>query len=100
MPWEKCLVNNIPTLSCLPVILNNVIVALITLAGIVAIFFIIHSGFKLITSCGNPKQVEVAKSALVYAILGLFLVFLSFAIINIISEATNVKCIKTIGFEC
>lgn len=100
MTWEKCVVNNIPTLSCLPVLLNNVITALVTIAGIVAIFFIIYSGFKLITSGGDPKQVETAKNSLVYAILGLFVVFLSFAIINIISRATNVNCIKTIGFGC
>lgn len=100
MDWASCVVGNIPTLSCLPVLLNNVITALVTIAGIVAIFFIIYSGFKLITSGGDPKQVETAKNSLVYAILGLFVVFLSFAIINIISHATNVNCIKTIGFGC
>lgn len=107
MDWTSCLEPatlggkpEIPTLSCLPIIFNNIIITAVGFAGIVAVFFIIQSAIKLVTSGGDAKQVDSARRALSFAIIGLVLVFLSFGIINVISQITKVKCITTFGFTC
>lgn len=100
--WTSCLDKDsgIPTLGCLPVIFNNIIIAAVSFAGIVAVFFIIMSAIKLVTSGGDAKQVDAARKSLSFALIGLVLVFLSFGIINIISQVTKVDCIKRFGFDC
>ncbi|KKQ73910.1 MAG: hypothetical protein US96_C0047G0001, partial [Candidatus Woesebacteria bacterium GW2011_GWB1_38_5b] len=65
----------------------------------VALFFVIFSGIKFLTSAGDPKKVEGARNTLIWALIGLTIIILSFAILNIISELTGVGCIKLFGFE-
>lgn len=109
MDWGSCLNTvkdvsgkdvQVPTLSCLPVIWYNVVLAAVTFAGVVAVFFIIQAGVKLVTSGGDQKQVDSARRTLSFAIFGLILVFLSFGIINVISAITKVSCITSFGFTC
>jgi len=52
-----------------------------------------------LTSGGDQKRVESAKKTMTFAILGIVLIFLSFAIINLIAYVTGVSCIKILGFQ-
>lgn len=101
--WKSCLVkdsvgNEIATLQCVPIVFGNVIFALLLFAGVTALFFIIISGIKFITSGGDPKQAEAAKKTMTFAIVGLVLVLVSFFIINFIGFITGVTCINQFGF--
>ena len=99
MDWGSCVHGGVATLSCLPVVFNNVVNWAIALAGLAAVFFIIFSGIKFLTSGGDPKQVEGARKTLTYAIAGLLIVFTSFAIIKLIGTITGANCIaKPFGF--
>jgi len=89
--WNQCLENgDVATLSCIPIVIKNVITAGLVFSGMVALVLIIYSGTRYITSRGDPTKVEGAKKTLTYAILGLFVIFLSFFIVNIISQLTGV----------
>lgn len=99
--WSGCVVDGVPTLSCIFPLFNNVLNIAFFLASIVALFFIIWAGLKLIRSNGDAKQVDSARKTLTYAIIGLILVFLSFLIVNFIATITGVDCIKQFSFtEC
>jgi len=102
MDWNKivpeCIKGGVATLDCVPALFQNLIGTLLSLAGVVALFFIIFSGFKYITSGGDPKQVEGARHTLTYAVIGLLVIFFSFFIINLIAQTTGVECIKLFGF--
>lgn len=56
------------------------------LAGGVAILLTIVSGYRLMTSQGNPEKVQGAKETLTSAIIGLVFIIFSFAILQIIGE--------------
>lgn len=90
--------EGVATLTCLPAVFKNLVTAVLVFAGIVALFLIIFSGIKFLTSGGDPKQVEGARKTLTYAIIGLVVILSSFAIINIIAGVTGVDCIKQFGF--
>lgn len=91
MPWDKCLENgDVATLSCIPIIIQNVINAALAFAGVVALILIIYSGTRYITSKGDPQKVEDAKKTLTWAVVGLIIIFLSFFIVAIISKVTGV----------
>lgn len=96
--WGACVKDGIATLNCLPVVFENIVRAALLFAGVVAVFLILISGIKLITSGGDPKQVEGAKKTLTFAIIGLVIILLSFFIISIIGYITGVECIKQFGF--
>lgn len=100
MPWDKCLKpgTDVATLDCIGPLFQNIIGAALTFAGVVGLFFIIFSGFKFITSGGDPKQLEEARKTLTYAVIGLLVILFSFFIINIIAETTGATCIKLFGF--
>jgi heme O synthase-like polyprenyltransferase len=103
MDWGDCLsADGVATLACIPTVFNNVLDWAIGLAGLAAVFFIIFSGFKFLTSGGDPKQVEGARKTMTYAIAGLIIIFLAFAIIKLIGTITNANCINNflkLGFD-
>lgn len=97
---SECLSEGIATINCFPVIIGNIIFWLLTLAGIVAVAMIIFSGFRFVTSGGDPKQAEGAKKTLTFAVLGFVLVLLAFIILPFIAKVTGISnaCITRFGF--
>jgi len=67
-------------------LIYNVILALLTIAGALAVLFLIIGGFWYITSAGNEEQAEKGKSTLVNAIIGIIIIVLSFVIITVIAN--------------
>lgn len=99
MDWTNCLSpEGVATLNCIPVVFQNIVNWALIFAAVAAIFFIMFAGIKFLRSGGQEKLVEDARNTLTYAIIGLVVVLLSFFIINVISDITNVPCIKQFGF--
>lgn len=92
-------VGQVVTAECVPYLAQNIIIGATTFAGIVAVLFIIWGGFKLAKGSGDPKEIEGARNTIVYAIIGLILVFFSFFIINVIATVTGVQCITFFGLN-
>lgn len=90
MEWTSCLEGDVATLACIPIVIKNLIQWALIFAGVVAVFLIIYAGFKFVTSKGDPQEVDNAKKIITYAIIGLLLIFFSFAILNLISTVTGV----------
>lgn len=115
MDWSKCvqtvtttdpktgvvttLAKDVATLDCIPTIFSNVLNFAFGFAGVAALFFVFFAGFKFLTSGGDEKKLEGAKHTLTYAIIGLVVILLSFAIINFISQVTGAGCILSFGFD-
>lgn len=92
-------VTNVATLNCIPVVFTQIINYAMAFAGVVALFFIVYSGARYVTSGGEPKAVEGAKNTLTWAIIGLVVIVLAWAIINFISVFTGAPCIQFFGFD-
>lgn len=86
-------VNDEPvaTLSCLGFYAQKIINWVFPLVGLVFLAMFIFGGIKFILSGGDPKQAEGARNTLTWAVAGLILVLLSFAILRLISLITGVK---------
>lgn len=88
--WGSCVTpEGVATLACLPVVFRNIISGFLIFVGAVAMVLIVFSGYKLITSGGDPKKVEEARKIMTYAIIGAILVLSSFAILYFIGFITN-----------
>lgn len=100
MPWDQCIdkETGVATLTCIPIVFKNVVDAALIFAGVVALFMIIYSGIRYITSAGDPKAVEGARNTLTWAIVGLVVIILAYTIISFIAAFTGATCIKLFGF--
>lgn len=57
------------------------------IVGIVAVIMLIIGGIRYVTSGGDSKKVTDAKNTVLYAIIGLVIAFLAFAIVNFVISA-------------
>jgi hypothetical protein len=55
------------------------------LLGGIALLVITISGFRYIISAGEPAEVEKAKNAIIYAVIGLVVSILAFAIVDFVT---------------
>ncbi|MBI2596299.1 hypothetical protein HYW46_06210 [Candidatus Daviesbacteria bacterium] len=98
-PGPDCPPGSPPRLTIISYFLSNIISFALLLAGIVAVYFIIISGIKLITSGGDQIKVHEAKQSITYALVGLIIILLSFTIIKVFSVVTGVDC-NVLGVAC
>lgn len=57
------------------------------IVGIIAVIMLIIGGIRYVVSGGDSKKVTDAKNTILYAIIGLIIAFLSYAIVNFVISA-------------
>lgn len=62
----------------------GIINAIIGALGIVAVIVVIIGGIRYMTSSGDAGKVKTAKDTILYGLIGLAVVALSFAIVNFV----------------
>ena len=67
--------------SDLPGKIQSITQMLLMLVSAVAILFIIVGGFQFILSAGDKERAKRARNTIIYSIIGLVVVFLSYVII-------------------
>ena len=68
------------------------------IVGIIAVVMLIIGGIKYVVSGGDSKKVTDAKNTVLYAIIGLVIAFLAFAIVNfVISSLPSGNTATTTG---
>lgn len=72
------------TADKLPNVAINIINGILAALGIVAVIFVLYGGISLITSTGDPGKVKKAKDTILYALIGLIICVLSYAIVNFV----------------
>lgn len=92
-------VLNDPSIGANPeVYVNNIIQAIISIFLLVAvIYFIWHfvmSAYHMISSNGDPKKWEEAQKSILYAFVGLILVFSIFAILKFVGIVFGIDSLQ------
>lgn len=72
-------------------VLFDVVNALLLFAGAVAVLFLIIGGFRYVVSAGNAEQVEGAKKTIVYALLGLIIIFIAYVLVQLVQDYLGVQ---------
>lgn len=65
-------------------LIKNIINLLLAVIGIVAVIMIIVGGIRYTTSAGDPGQTKNARDTIVYAVVGLVIAIMSYAIVNFV----------------
>ncbi len=63
---------------------KTIINVVLYIIGILAVGFIIYGGVKYATSAGDAAKVTSAKNTIMYAVIGLIVAILAYAIVNFV----------------
>lgn len=72
------------TTDPLPKVIQNILNAIIGVLGVAAVIFIIVGGVSYMTSSGDSAKTKKAKDTILYAVIGLIICVLAFAIVNFV----------------
>ncbi|HVE80552.1 MAG TPA: hypothetical protein VNA68_00180 [Candidatus Dormibacteraeota bacterium] len=64
--------------------INNINNALLFIAGAVAVVIIIIGGIGYVTSTGDPARITKAKNTILYAVMGLIVALLAYAVVGFV----------------
>ncbi|MFH1425912.1 MAG: MMCAP2_0565 family pilin-like conjugal transfer protein [Candidatus Kerfeldbacteria bacterium] len=68
-------------------VIANVIRVFLGIVGIISLIIIVYGGFLLLTSGGSPERVKKGRDTLMWAAIGLVVVFASYGITEAIFRA-------------
>lgn len=86
MPKNTYNKNSIAGSSTLLDVIFTIINYMLILSGLIAVGALVIGGFWYITAAGNEEQSEKGKKAIISAIIGLVVVILAYAIVNVITS--------------
>ncbi len=70
--------------TALPALIKNTINILLYVAGVIAVVIIVVGSLRFVTSEGDAQAANKAKNSVVYALVGLVLAVLAYAIVNFV----------------
>ncbi len=73
-----------PQFNSLASVVNNAVPLLFSIAGIFLLAYILWGGFDYLTSMGDPKKAEAGKNKITAAVIGFFIIFVSFWIVQLV----------------
>ncbi len=68
----------------LPTFIKTIVNTLLYVLGAVSVIMIIIGGIRYTTSMGEAKDIEGAKNTVMYAVVGLVVALLAYAIVNFV----------------
>ncbi len=68
------------------VVIKNVIGILSFLVGLIAVLMIVIAGFRFVTSNGDSNTVSSAKNTIIYAVIGIVITVMAYAIVNFVID--------------
>ncbi len=83
--WVPATPNGIPD-KPLDEVIMDITDWVLGFAGIIAILVIVYGGLLYLTSAGNEDQMEKGKKTLMWGILGLVIIGISYAIVKVIVD--------------
>ena len=61
------------------------------IAGIILLFMLIFGGIGLMTAAGNPDKIKAGRGRITAAIIGFFIIFVSYFIVQLVEIALGVQ---------
>ncbi|OGY90313.1 MAG: hypothetical protein A3B30_01995 [Candidatus Komeilibacteria bacterium RIFCSPLOWO2_01_FULL_52_15] len=73
----------------LPSLVNSIVRAILGVVGAITLFMFVYGGTLWMTSAGNTNRIERGKDTLIWATIGLVIIFASYAILSFIFGALS-----------
>ncbi len=86
--FAKALINPLGTTNINSVI-GTVIKAILGISGSAALLMFVWGGFLWLTSAGNTDRIKKGKDTLVWAVIGLAVIFSAYTLVNAVVNALS-----------
>ncbi len=70
----------------LPGFIENITNLLLFLVGVIAVIAIVISGLRFVTANGNQDQVASARNGIIYAVVGIVVAMMAYAIVRFVTN--------------
>lgn len=70
-----------------PKIIGNIIKTILTIVGALALGMFVYGGFTWLTSGGSPDRIKKGRDILVWAVIGLVIIFASYTLVDFLLRA-------------
>ncbi len=78
-------------ISSIGTLLKIVLPLTMTGAALIFLTMTLYGAFRYLTSGDNPEALKKAQSTIMFAIIGLFIVIVSFVIVQVIGKLLNIN---------
>ena len=82
--------EQVAAVKCIEPLFQNVVTALVALAGVALFLILIVSGYTYLFAGGDMKKLEKAKGSMTGAFMGLVVIVAAYLIIRLVQEITGV----------
>lgn len=79
---------SVPKVDVTNALVQNIFNGILGIAGAVAIIFIVLGGLKYASSQGDPKSTAQGKEMIIYSLVGIVVITLSFALVQVVLGGT------------
>ncbi|MEK7127916.1 MAG: hypothetical protein AAB838_04320 [Patescibacteria group bacterium] len=97
--WNCEIEGDVPTLLCIGEVLTRIVNVLLLFAGATTVLLLIWASIRYITASGDPKGLEKAKNMFTYALIGLLIIILSFALVKFFGNLLGVPALSDLQFN-
>ena len=83
--WNELLIPSrglFGEIARLEILIPRIIQILLIVAGLVAFVYLIIGGYQYVTAGGNAEQATAARTTILNAIIGLVIIFASYAVVT------------------
>ena len=70
----------------IPVVIKTAINILLFFIGVFAVIMIVIAGIRFVTSNGDSNTVSSARNTIMYAVIGIVVAFMAFALVNFVVD--------------
>ncbi len=74
-------------------VVNQVLILLFPLAGIVVFFYLIYGGYQYLMSQGDPKAIASAQQTITYAVIGFLVMVSAYFVVQALGVTLNLSVI-------
>lgn len=90
-PKEIIKLDNPLSTHSIPEIVGNAVQAAMGILGSLALVVFVYGGFRWLTAAGNSESIEAGTGAMVWATIGIFIIFSSYAILQLVFNAIGAQ---------
>jgi len=83
--------QGVHSLSTPASIINSLLPSIFIFAGIILFAMLIGGGFSIFVSAGNPEKIKKGQAMLVNALIGFFIIFAAYWIIQILEFSLGIQ---------
>lgn len=77
--------------TSVPVLIGNIIKTVLAIVGALALAMFIYGGFTWLTSGGSAEKIKKGKDILMWAVIGLVVIFASYSLVDFLLTAFGVS---------